>query len=292
MSLAMGDLTTLSNVKAYIANPPSDTVITSLITRLSRNITSVLNRGLIVPKTYTQQFSGQWTRQLVLPNWPLLSISSIYIGGVNLPISPQVYQVNSGAQGSPCYGYRFQPWNGNLPGSPAVIDLEGAVFYGGLQNVVATYTAGYQITGEIQTIPSGSSTLTPESPSGTWATDQGVTYVSSGAALTPVATSPGIGQYVPPSPSGESPVNVYTFNAGDEGNAVSLNYGFIPYDLEQAVMDFIAERAAYRTRVGIRSQSLASQEATTYDNSSIPAYIVEMIRPYESVLPPAIGAPV
>ncbi len=285
MSLATGDLTTLATAKAYMSAPPADAVLAGLITRVSRQVQTYLSRTLLVPATYTQQFSGTGTRQLVLPDWPLLSLTSLAIGGVAVSVAPQA---DSTTVPNVPYGYRFQPWNGQPPGAPAILDLVGGIsFYQGGQNIVVSYRAGYQVTNEAQTIPSASGpyTITPIAPYGAWATDEGVVSAA-GVAFTAVSASPTAGQYVPPSASSAS----YTFNAADAGTAVLISYGFIPADIEQATLDLIAERAAYRTRVGVRSQSLAAQETITYDLSAIPAYIMSMLRPYVSVIPPAMGS--
>lgn len=290
MSLLSGDLTTPAVAKSYIPNAPNDTVLSGLITRISSQIRSLINRQALVPTIYTQQFSGQRTRQLVLPEWPLLTLSSLKISGVDTPIAPQL---NDPDPPSFTFGYRFQPWSGIPPGNPAVLDLIGFSFLGGLQNVVVNYTAGYQVTNEAQTIPATPFQVLPTIPFGSWATDQGVTYVATGVALTAIASgTPTVGQYLPPNPNAGTPRLYYTFALADVGKAVLISYGFIPGDLEQAALDLISERSAYRTRVGIRSQSLAAQETITYDTSAVPAYIKAMLMPYTSVLPPAIGAPV
>jgi hypothetical protein len=291
VSLASGDLTTLPAVKAYLANYPGDPVASALISRVSAQIRAILNRRILVPTTYVQQFSGQWTRQLVLPEYPLLSLSSLLVGGLSVPIAPQPTSPPPAL--FPGYGYRFQPWNGVPPGDPAVLDLIGLAFCGGFQNVVATYKAGYQVTGEAQTIPAGPGpyTVSPSVPYGSWASDQGVAYAVGGAALTPISSgTPTVGQYLPPDLA--VPRLNYTFAAADATLGVLLTYGYVPADLEGACIELIAERASYRSRVGLHSQALASQETLVYDRSGLPAYIVEMLRPYESVLPPAIGAPV
>ena len=291
MSLASGDLTTLAAAKAYLTNAPSDAVISGLISRVSSQIRSILNRRLLVPSTYTQQFSGQNTRQLVLPEYPLLSLSSLVVGGVSVPVAPQVNSVLG--FGVP-FGYRFQPWDGRPPGEPAILDLIGFSFRGGFQNVVVSYSAGYAVQAEAQVVPAvlGPYTIAPAAPYGSWATDQGVVYAATGLPLVAVGASPAAGQYVPPSPGGTTPTQTYLFSSADATKPVLLSYGFIPGDLEQAALDLIAERTALRNRPGLHSMSLASQETFSFDRSGIPAHVVEMLRPYESVLPPAMGAPV
>lgn len=286
MSLATGDLTTLANAKVYIDSLPNDQILSALITRVSRWIHAELNRALLVPKTYTEQYDGTGTAQLVLPHWPLIGTPTVTISGTNIPIAPQAGPLSSPT--SP-FGFRVPSWNGLPPGNPAVLELVGYRFFQGRQNVVVSYSAGYQVTGEAQTVPSSSPyTVTPQTPYGIWATDQGVT--ANGVSLVATAGTPEPGQYAPPSPSGASPVLVYTFNAAQAGQALLLNYGFIPAELEQAAIELIAERASYRRRVGVHSQMLASQESMSYDLSGLPKYIVDMIYPYVSVLPPDMGA--
>ncbi len=168
-----------------------------------------------------------------------------------------------------------------------------SISFGGPQNVVVNYTAGYQVTGEAQVISASPFTVTPTAPYGAWATDQGVTFAATGVALTAISTGvPTTGQYLPPMPNAPTPTYVYTFAAADTGLGVLFSYGFVPSDLEQACIEFISERAAYRTRIGIRSQSLASQEVISYDLSGISKYVMDVLSEYISPLPPAMGAPV
>lgn len=299
MSLVGGDLTTLATAKAYLANPPADLVLTGLITRISRMIMSQLNRRLLVPKLYTQQFDGSGTRQLILPEWPVLSLGSLTIGGYQVTNAPQPNQSSPPVNISPGFGWRFQPWDGIPPGEPASLELNGTAYYGGRQNVVVQYTAGYQITGEQTTVPAPPSTLgyTPLCPFGAWATDQGVSYATGtqiGKALTAVtiADPPPLlaGQYIPPSPNGVNPILNYTFASGDIGQLLNINYGFIPADIEQAALELIGDRASYRNRVGERSHTLGGQETVAFDLSGMSHAVVDMLLPYASVLPPPMGA--
>lgn len=285
MSLATGDLTTPADVQAYLSSQPTDTVVRGMVPRISRMILSYINRSLIVPKTYTDQINGTGTNMLVLPNWPVLSVSSLVVSGQSLSISPQ-----SGSAGSFSlpYGYRFQPWDGLPPSSAAVLEGTGGVcFWRGNQNVVVTYKAGYQVTGEVP----NATTYTPLTPYGIWATDEGVFYTSSGTQLVAVTSGPpAVGHYIAPTPEATTPVLTYTFNATDIASGLLINYGFVPADLEQAAIEWIGERLAYRLRMGVRSQSLAAQETITFDLSGVPKYIQAMCNPYVSVIPPNIGA--
>lgn len=294
MSLATGDLTTPANAQAYVAAfagmPVSSPIIVGLVTRISRWIESKLNRSLLVPKSYSQQFNGSGTTALVLPNWPVVgdALTALTIGGAAIQLAPQA---NNTATFSPTWGYRLQPWNGLPPGIPAVVELVGGAFYyPGNQNVVVNYTAGYQVSNEL--VPTGGmTTYLPLTPYGIWATDEGVEYTATATALVPTTgLAPAVGTYVPPSPNAATPVLTYLFNALDVAAGLSLSYGFIPADLEQVCLELIAERASYRSRIGVRSQSLASQESMTYNLDGMPAYAQAMLMPYVSVLPPAMGA--
>lgn len=293
MSLATGDLTTLATAKAYLASPPSDALLSGLITRMSRVVLSYLNRPLLIPHSYVEQYNGHSTTALVIPNWPLLSLTSLLVAGTAIQPAPQDSDV---AVASNPYGQRFQAWDGVPPGVPAVIELVGGAYYiGGNQNVVVSYRAGYQVTAEAAIIPATPFQVTPLTPYGIWATDEGVTNVTTGAAMVAVASTPGPGQYVPPKPNATVPTSYYLFNITDVGTPISYNYGFVPADLEQVAIELIAERTAYRSRIGIRSQSLASQESMSFDLggagtfSGLPAYARAMLAPYRSTLAQNLG---
>ena len=291
MSLLAGDLTTLATLKGYMTSYPGDPVASGLITRISRAILSELNRPLLVPRIYNEQFTGYGTRRLVLPNWPVLSITSLLIGNQNVPVATQPTLGAGGTiSAGTCYGFRFEPWSGLPPGDPAVLTLGGASYYVGNQNVQVSYLAGYQVTGEVP----NAATYTPLAPYGIWATDRGATYLATGVALTAVAgPAPSVGQYVPPAPDkGTSPTLNYIFNAADIVTGISINYGFIPADVEQAALELIQLRTAIRIRPGIRSQSLASQESMSFDNSSTSDFVKATLGQYISVIPPATGAQV
>lgn len=287
MSLLNGDLTTIATAKLYMPSPPSDPVLAGLITRCSRMILSWLSRQNIVPRNYTEQYDGTGTTSLVLPNWPLITLTKLTISGIVITQAPQLSDT---VAAFPPYGWRFQVWDGSPPGFPATIELVGGASYlFDLQNVVATYKAGYEVLNE--TIKAAS--YTPLQPYGQWATDEGVVYTTSGLALTAIASGvPAVGQYIPPAPDLATPVNNYTFNAADVTTGINASYGFVPSDLEQACLELIMSRASYRNRIDVRSQTLASQESISYDLSGMPNAVAQMLWPYRSVIPPSMGASV
>src|ERR1700761_7205271 len=84
MSLASGDLTTLSNAKMWLTalagTTTSDAVIQQLITRASTQIRSWLARPTLLSQTYTTVFDGSGTRKQILPSWPVTNVTLCQVG--------------------------------------------------------------------------------------------------------------------------------------------------------------------------------------------------------------------
>lgn len=91
----------------------------------------------------------------------------------------------------------------------------GSLFFG------LTVNAGIQATSDNEAhVVATTVTITPPN-SGTYATDLGVEYASTGIALTRVASGPATGQY-----SVNVGTGVYTFAAGDVGTNVLISYEY------------------------------------------------------------------
>ena len=133
-----------------------------------------------------------------------------------------------------------------------------AIDSAGRQSLVVSYSAGYAVRSEAQTVPAATPLqLAAFSPFGAWGSDLGVTYAATGAPLTPVAASPGGGQYT-------VGAGAYGFSAADAGQPVSLSYGYIPQDIAQAALEFAAERFRAAERIGLaRSRSAARRRSPT-----------------------------
>src|ERR1035441_3592533 len=74
------DLANLAAVKAWLSidSNNSDPILPPLITATSSMIYAYLSRRSIVPRTYTESYDGgggRNSRQLVLRNYPVLSVS-------------------------------------------------------------------------------------------------------------------------------------------------------------------------------------------------------------------------
>ena len=277
-------------------------VLSQLVTSMTALVYSKLNRSRLYSQTFTRTADGVGTAQLVLPDYPVTSVVSLQQGAAlippaGLPSPTAGYELGV----SPGYGYRLIPWAGNLPGEPSVIELLNGFFWVAPQNIKVTYVAGYLISKEAQTVPAspGPYTITVTQPQGIWCRDNGVVYAATGVALTPVLTLTGAGQYIV---GPDSTPGLYTFDAADAGAALLVSYSFVPADLEEAVIQMVAERYAYRTRVGDISKSLGGQETMRFfrGNSgkpwsgmaSLPPEVMDLIWPYVAVTPPLIGAPV
>ena len=291
MTLLAGDLTTPQRVVAWMAAQPTPapSLFTALISSMSGLIYGKLNRGRVFSQAFTRVFDGVGNMQLVLPDYPVTSVLSVQVG-----------QAAISAAANSCYGWSLTPWDGNLPGQNSVLEFKGGYFPIGAQNVSVTYNAGYLVANEAITVPSGSPyTVTVAQQQGLWSRDAGVVYAATGQALTPVASITMAGQYIPPT---DALPGVYTFAAADAGKALLCSYSFIPAPLEEACIQMVAERYAYRTRVGEISKSLGGQETVAFQRgnpgraynrtTSLPPEVMDLIVDYISVVPPGIGAPV
>jgi hypothetical protein len=205
-----------------------------------------------------------------LRHWPVLRVNSVLWRGIVVP--PDQSADLDGA-----IGYALQPGDSAPPGSQQALDLFGAEYSPGRQSLIVTYSAGYAIQNEPQTIPAAAPLQTAAlAPYGPWASDLGVAYASTGAPLTPVAAAPGGGQY---SVSG----GVYAFSAADAGQPVSISYGFIQQDVAQAALELAAERFRAADHISLKAKSAGGQETITYDASAISTPILAMLQPYTRV---------
>jgi hypothetical protein len=135
--MAYGDLTTLSDVKAWLqtgqsAFPPTDDALLSrLITAASLYIQTWLNRQ-IAQCDYIEVRDGTGGQRLQFACFPVSAILSLTIDGISIPPAPA--PVTSAGLTA---GYVF---------SPTQLAIRGYYFTRRAQNVVITYTAGYAAT--------------------------------------------------------------------------------------------------------------------------------------------------
>lgn len=130
--MALGDLTTLADLKSYLSPPltttADDALLTRLITAASQFIQTWLNRT-IASASYTDTRNGTGGARLFLRNRPVTAVSSLTVDGVAIaPSDPPPL----GA------GYLFD--------DSAIYLVGGQCFTRGAQNVVVEYTAGFPAT--------------------------------------------------------------------------------------------------------------------------------------------------
>ncbi len=264
------DLTTLAAVKSWasVTSTNDDAVLGALISQMSRRILTYLGRGPILPATIIEVRDGDdfGRSEITLRRWPVVSVSSVSVDGTLVP--------KSGNPGSSS-GWVLEQASPEPPGRPTRLILRGAPAGRLSQGTEVTYTSGYQIT-ESFTVPV--SPIAAVQPYGLWMVDAGVVYAS-GTALVPVAANPSAGQYA-------VSAGVYTFAVGDVGAAVTISYGYVPFDLANACIELVASRYAYRKRIGEHSKSLGGQETTSYESNSMPEHVREVLQPYRSVFTP------
>ncbi len=129
--MAFGDLTTLSDVKAWLQtgeNPfpaTDDGLLTRLITAASQFIQTWLGRQ-IAPADWQEVRDGSGGQRLAFANTPVTAVLSLSIDGIAIAPAPP-----DGGWGA---GYVF---------TPTELALRGYVFTRRAQNVIITYTAGY-----------------------------------------------------------------------------------------------------------------------------------------------------
>ncbi len=275
--MAASDLATLADVKAWLAGSSGigssdDALLTRLITDVSGAITAYLGRPSLTPRPFVERYDGNGRARIVLRHYPVLAVTSLVIDNA------AVAAAAAPAAGAACgRGYLLESWDGLPPGRPQALDVFQTFYRQGRQNVVACYNAGYAAENETASVPTapGPYNVTVAAPFGPWASDAGVSYAG-GAALVPAASNPAAGEYAVAN-------GIYSFAAADAGAAVLISYGFIPAAINNACIEWVAERYRYRTRIGQSAQTVQGQQTASYSVKDIPDFIRASLDPYRSV---------
>ncbi len=275
--MAASDLATLADVKTWLSGSSGigsadDALIARLITDVSGAITAYLGRPSLTPRSFMERHDGNDKNRLYLRHYPVLDMISLLIDSAAIPAA------NLTAEGPPARGYLLEAWNGLPPGRPQALDVFRLFYRKGRQNIVVDYTAGYAVQSEAATVPaaSGPYNVSAAAPFGPWASDTGVTYAN-GTLLTAVPANPAAGQYAVAG-------GLYTFAAADAGAGVLLSYGYIPAAINNACIEWVAERYRYRTRIGQSAQTVAGQQTASYSLKDIPDFIRASLDPFRSVV--------
>jgi uncharacterized phiE125 gp8 family phage protein len=129
--MASGDLTNLADVKAWlqIGQTPfpstDDALLSRLVTAASGFIEAWLGRQ-ILSADWLEVRDGGGGQVMAFANFPVTAVSSLSIDGIDIPPAP--------ADGGFGAGYVF---------TPTELALRGYVFTRRAQNVIVTYSAGY-----------------------------------------------------------------------------------------------------------------------------------------------------
>ena len=265
----MTDFVSLEDAKSWLAikdtSTGADDMLSGLISSVNQFVSNYLGYESIYPTDFTERIDGvRFKGRIVLNNYPVIYVSSLIIDGrlIN-PVSDE---------NNPTNGYLLSVPVRRTGGSRQYIDLFGHLALPCRQNIVVKYRSGYQLTGEVG-IVTNAGTYTVKAPYGAWKTDEGVIDQAADKSFIRVDASPLASQYSVSN-------GVYTFNAADISKSLKFNYGYCPYDIQQAAREMIAERYKYKDRIGINSTSLSGKETTSYSNFSITEAAKSMLRPY------------
>lgn len=256
----MPDLTTLAAVKAYLAITTSnqDALIASLIPRESGLIESWTGRRFPGIAHTLRRLNGSGTQSLTLPDSPILSISFLSIDGVEVEASADGLAAGYTHDTTQVYLVGLQ----RFPNRP--------------QSVVCSWIAGYQ-ENETAFVPTGNTpTLTP-SNGGRAVENLSVTAVATELELTEVGAAPVAGQYT-------FVDGVYTFNASNSGDQVTMAYRYVPGQIEQACIEMVGLDLKQRDNLGITSKSLAN-ETISYTDKGMTASVKELLQPFRKMVP-------
>jgi hypothetical protein len=128
--VATGDLTTLANAKQWmnVSTTTDDALITRLVSAASQFVQKYIHRQIAVaPYTDVRNGNDQW--EMVLANWPIVSVTSVTVNGNVIAAAPAMVP-----GGVPTVGYL---------NDEETVYLYGSRFYRGVQNVQIVYEAGY-----------------------------------------------------------------------------------------------------------------------------------------------------
>ena len=271
--MAVGDLTTLANVKAWrtpvIASSADDTQITREITAASKAILQTLQRRSVAYMTYVETRNGQGTSGIMLKNFPIVAVTSVIVDGITIkPPNPM------GGNG---YGYVFSTED-MLP----MLYLRGFCFTFGAQNVTIGYSAGLLAVDPDLAIPTASpNKIACSDLAELWCTNGSVTYSGTTTTLTPVRTAPAVGQYVVPT----GPDGFYLFNSAEPAGFVDIAYGYTPKDIEEACIDTVILEYNRRSRIGENSKVLAAENINYYSSAAFTKTIESRLQSYMNVVP-------
>ena len=258
-------LTTLAAVKSWldVDNTNSDAELTRIIDAASRFIANYLNWRSFKPTEYTHRFNGNGKSSMLLPNWPVISITSLAVGGVSIPAS-------TFNKGVPSSGYVLDSRDRAL----ATLNIWGRHFCGPSEII---YSAGFRYAETVVlTQADGEITVTP-TEAGQWISHESVTI--DGVAATSVTGAPNEGEY------SVDEWGTYTFNIADDTKTAIITYGYAPWDIAFAATEVVGEWYKRRDRIGVLSKTLGGQETVTFSKMDMNSSTRSSLQNYMNVVP-------
>lgn len=268
--MASGDLTTLNHVKAWrspaIVENVDNVILSREITAASKAVLQYLQRKFLAVQTVTEVRNGVGTQGMMLKNYPILAVTGVKIGAIDVPV-PQQINYN---------GFVFDADSGMLY-------VRGFVFSEGFQNVAITYRAGYQSSDVVlisTAVAPDYASVSCDALADLWVANVSVAY-QDGSLLTPVLSVPGPAQYVVPTSADGS----YQFSPADSGTPVTITYGMVPRDIEEATIDMVILEYNRRDRIGLNTKTLATQSISYYSSGAMTPTITSRLSSYMNVVP-------
>lgn len=242
-------------------NTQSDAMLRDLIAAASQFILREIGLPSLISQTYSITVDGRGGDRLPLPVWPVTSVSALSIGGVAVAATEW-------GTGTIADGWVLEPWAGNDQPAIQGVRLVGQTFAAGMQNVTATFVAGFRRSAEAATIPATSPFRVQTNFK--WIADHGVTV--GGVAMDLVTGTPATGEYALGPTPGE-----YIFAPVDAGDVVAISYSYCPFDLWQACVEIVGDWYRKKERIGQVSKQLAGNETVTFSTASVPASALRII---------------
>jgi len=262
-----GDLTTIERAKAWLlpssavatANT-SDELLGRLITAGSRFVMNYMNRDSLDIVERDESYDTGGNNWVVLRQFPVVSVQSVEYLGIT---------VTREATGNPpTNGWKVFPGDG---GGQQRLSVHGVPLPRARAGVRVQYTSGCLVS-ESHVVSSGAIAL-----DSVWLSDQGV-RLEGGAALDRVTGTPGAGEYAVSD-------GAYTFHSSTNGQTVVVSYGYVPADIEQALVELVGERFKAKDRIGVSSKSIANGESISYNTRMVTDPIRHLLQSYCRVVP-------
>lgn len=273
------DLITLANAKAYIGgriavDSPDNEILQSLISGCSSFILEHLNRRIAL-ETYSEARNGSDARALMLRQFPVVSVSEVWLFGRTLVQPAQVNPI-SGA---------VMPETGYVIDRDRFVTLPGRFFgpshfRGGANSVLVNYVAGY-VTPATRAIAA----LPGWQPDSDYAAGS---QVAPGNGFLFTTDVPGeSGAVLPQFPTGVGSSvqdGDLTWLATDPYTAPVQGARMMPVGIKTAAEQLVALAYRQRDRVGDSGTGLGP-ERVNYFMGDMPKTTAMMLKPYRDVVP-------